>query len=108
MRIGSVFILVVLAGSLAACATAQTAKGPGPMYVPTGVQTGSDAAARFVLPTDSLAEAAIPRLERTAAAPDVGYSEAFSDYTYDIQQIGIRPGYGYRYRSVIRVGGNFP
>ena len=108
MRIGSALILVVLAGSLAACATSPVATGPGPMYVPTGVQTGSDASARFILPTDSVAEAAIPRGERSALAPDIGYSEAFSDYTYDIQPIGIRNGYGYRYRSVIRTGGSLP
>ena len=78
------------------------------MYVATGVQTGSDASSQYILPTNSLAEADIPRIERVALAPNIAVFDSFSDYIYDLQPIGNPHGYGHRHRSVHRFGYTLP
>lgn len=97
---------VLLSFALTGCEATPQATAPGPFYVATAVQTGSD---RFtMLPFGTLAEAEIPRVARTAYSSAVVQGEIFSDYTYDIQCIGTPDGYGYRYRSVLRQGMTVP
>lgn len=89
---------------LAGCATARTA--PPPLLVPSAVLRGSDVPADYLLPTGSLAEANIPRGERTAWAPAMAEASAYTIYTFDAEPIGLYDGYRYRY--VVRQGFTLP
>ena len=111
MKIIWAAIVCVLAGSLVGCASgpqAPVARRAGNFYVPSTALRGTEVAADYVLPTNSLAEAYIPRGERVAFGPPTAEFSAFTVYTFDQQRIGEPWSGSYQYRYVVRSGITLP
>jgi hypothetical protein len=109
-----------LASLLAGCETTEPVASVPPIYVPTAAiyqpATGVEPARQIayaragdVLPRPGEEDFYVPRSEPFAWGPtSLGGISAYTDYTFDSQQIGTPNNSGWHYRYVWRQGLSYP